>query len=82
MDFLSLSLCLSLPLPAASCQPPQLALLAIDNFDGPSSEFIPELSGHWTQFRKESNILWVWVILKVFCFIENLVLARHGGARL
>lgn len=71
----------SLTIPApASCQPPQL-MFCHRYFDGPGSEFISELSGHWIQCRKDSNILWVWVMLKLcyfifllFYFIENLVL--------
>lgn len=31
------------------------------------SEFISELSGYWVQFGRDSNVIWKWIILKLFC---------------
>lgn len=48
-------------------------------FDSQGSKFlISELSGHWIQFSRDSNVFWVWTMLEyrfmVFCFTEKLAL--------
>lgn len=39
----------------------------LNGFDGQGSAFlIFKLSCHWIQFGRDSNIFWVWIILKLF----------------